>query len=78
MCKDTVFYFCPVPEEFRDQHAADLGEDSNWDPDFYFRIRVVYGEEEIKIEDSCGRMVPFCFEHMKALRRTLKTIKELV
>jgi len=74
---DQHFYFCPVPEEFREDHAAELSN-SNWNPDYYFRIRVVYGEEKIKIEDSCGRMVPLCFDQMKGLRRALKTIKEIV
>lgn len=70
----TTYYFGVVPGEYVDDHDANIPE--GWEPGWYFRIRVEYGDEEIKVEDSCGRMVPFQFKDIKALRRTLKLIKK--
>lgn len=69
----SVFYFGVVPDEYEEDHNAHTPE--GWEPGWYFRIRVDYMDEEIKVEDSCGRMVPFQFKDIKALRRALKAIK---
>lgn len=70
----SLFYFGLVPDEFVEDHA--LGCPEGWEPDFYYRIRVVDSDEEIKVEDSCGRMVPFTFQDIKLLRKALKDAKE--
>jgi hypothetical protein len=73
MIKESVFYFGVVPEDYVEQHKEEVSGD--WDGTYYYRIRVVHEDEEIKIEDSYGQMVPMQFSDVKLLRSVLKIVK---
>lgn len=77
MIEDRVYYFGLVPDEYKEDHNSQIPKD--WEPNYYFRIRVVAREEEIKVEDSCGRMVPFLIQNISELMFTLRqTQKHLI
>lgn len=73
---NRYYYFGTPADEHKEDHERELPKD--WLENTYFRVRVEYDDEEIKIEDSCGRMVPFSFTDIKELRKVLKTIKKEV
>ncbi len=70
----NYYYFGEVADEYKGDHWESMPKD--WLENTYFRIRVDYADEEIKLEDSCGRMVPFSFENIKELRKVLKTVRK--
>jgi hypothetical protein len=63
---NDVYRFGAIPEEFQ----------KTLDDQYYFTIVVDYSDQEIKIKDSCNRMVPLCFEDIKELRKVLKLISK--
>jgi hypothetical protein len=46
----------------------------DWEPGWDFRIRIVEEEGEIKIEDSCGRVVPMMWQDIHKLQTALNTV----
>jgi len=67
MSNNHTFYFGKVPPEYQDMHNEDLPED--WEPNWYYRLRIVDEDQEIKIEDSCGRMVPIAWNQLFTLEK---------
>lgn len=66
---NPYMYFAPMNFNWGDEPAG-------WEQGYQFRIRISYGDEEIKFEDTCNRMVPICFEDIRALRKALKKVEK--
>jgi hypothetical protein len=49
-----------------------------WEKPRYYRIRIEHGEEEIKLEDTCKRMVPFLFSDIDGLIKALTKAKRKI
>lgn len=66
-----AYYFSKVPKGWREKSLI-----SGFNSKYYFRLRIEEDQGEVKIEDSCGRMVPIFFPNLKKLKKTLtKVIK---
>jgi hypothetical protein len=60
------YKFGKIPKEYREGR-----EDTH-----YYWIDINLPEQEIKFQDTCKRMIPFGFEHVKELRKALKRIEK--
>lgn len=69
--KGNYIYFNKVPKEWRED--SDTRE---WNSKYYFRIRIEYEEEEVKIEDGCGRMVPLMITDINEFIDALKVAQQ--
>ncbi len=65
MTNNHTFYFGKVPPEYQDMHNESVPE--GWEKDWYYRLRIA--DEEIEIEDSCGRMVPIPWNQLFTLEK---------
>lgn len=73
--KNEYFYFGEVPVEFQNSHETPEG----WKENYYYRVKIKTTLEEINIEDTCGRYVPFQFRDMFYLQTALaRTQQELL
>jgi len=64
-------YFAPTNFDWGDSPEG-------WEENYQFRIKLHTSEQEIKIEDTCNRMIPMCYEDIKAFRKALKKAEEIV
>lgn len=65
--KNHTYYFGKVPERYKEDMSSLTPK---WNADYYYRFRIDAREEEVKFEDSCGRMVPLSFEHLYEFHKT--------
>lgn len=74
---NKYFYFGKVEDEFVENFGMDYPD--GWEEGYFFRIRIDEDNLEIKVEDSCGRMVPLSFNDIHSFISTLKNVeKEIV
>lgn len=67
MTNNHTFYFGKVPPEHLEIHNE--SSPKGWEPGWYYRLRIVDDDQEIKIEDSCGRMVPIPWNQLFTLEK---------
>ena len=69
--KNKLFYFGKIPNDI----IKELAFPEGWTEPYYFRIRVDGKDEEIKVEDTCGRMVPFNWYDIWQFQQTLTQVQ---
>jgi len=65
------FYFGKIPLEHMEEHDGQEG----WEEGYYFRIAIDTENEEFKVEDTCGRVVPLCFENLFEFQQVLAKVQ---
>lgn len=72
MIENKTYYFSKADNKYGEVTEESLTP--NWTEPYYLRIRVDTRDMEIKFEDTCGRMVPVCFDQLHEMRDTLTKI----